>query len=102
MRHQYLLRHTDPVLVAVAIRAGGGSGTAGQTRSGRISRLAKMAAETVAARGGLRRHLDWKIAVGTLNSRACFRLVGGDVPRAPRTNKLDCHPQYSITLRRAP
>jgi hypothetical protein len=40
------------------------------------------------------RHLDWKIALGALNSRACFRLVGGDVPSAPGTNKIDSHAQY--------
>jgi hypothetical protein len=47
--------------------------------------------------GGLCRHLDWKIALGALNSRACFRLVGGDVPSAPGTNKIDSHAQYQIT-----
>jgi hypothetical protein len=47
--------------------------------------------------GGLCRHLDWKIAVGALNSRACFRLVGGDVLSAPGTNKVDSHAQHLIT-----
>jgi TPR repeat protein len=37
------------------------------------------------------------IAVGALNSGACFRLVGQDVLSAPRTNKLDSHAQYLIT-----
>jgi hypothetical protein len=47
--------------------------------------------------GGFCRYLGIMIAIGALNSRACFRLDGGDVLSAPRTNKLDSHAQYLIT-----
>ncbi len=47
--------------------------------------------------GGFCRHLDWKIAVGTLNPFACFTLVNGNALSAIGTIKLDSHAQYLIT-----
>src|SRR5215475_54161 len=52
--------------------------------------------------GGFCRHLDWTLAVGALNLFAGFTIVNGDGLGAPRTGKVDSHPEYSITLRRAP
>jgi hypothetical protein len=74
-----------------------GRDSAARSNAGRVS--AKMAAEAAARFAGT---YDWTIAVGALNPFACFTIVNGDALGAPRTNKVDSHPQIQITLRRAP
>ena len=46
--------------------------------------------------------LTGRVAVRAFDPFACFTVVNGDSLGAPRTIKVDCHPQYPITLRRAP